>query len=118
MQKGLVNMKAEENMSDIQILKEDNFDNATSNGVVVVDFYADWCGPCQMFAPVFLEASRAYSGRVSFAKVNTDESRELAARFKVLGIPTIVFFKDGEVAEKVTQVLGKDELYAKIDAIL
>lgn len=105
-------------MSDIQVLNTDNFDETISSGAVVVDFYADWCGPCKMFAPTFLEARNEYEGRVSFVKVNVDDSRELAFRYKILSIPTIVFFKNGEVADRVSQVLTRDELYARIDAIL
>jgi thioredoxin 1 len=105
-------------MSDLMVLNEDNFDETTGTGVAVVDFYADWCGPCKMFAPVFLEAKNEYEGRVSFAKVNVDDSRGLAAKYNVLGIPTIIFFKDGETVDRVSGVLDKETLYAKINAIL
>ena len=105
-------------MSDIAVLNESNFDETTSNGVVVVDFYADWCGPCKMFAPVFAEAKEEYEGRVVFAKVNVDDSKTLAMKFNVLGIPTIVFFKDGKAVDRVSGVLNKDSLYGKINALL
>ena len=105
-------------MGDITVLNEDSFEEAISGGVAVVDFYADWCAPCKMFAPVFAEAANEYEGRVSFAKVNVDDNGGLAAKYRVLGIPTIVFFKDGEAADRVSGVLDKDSLYGKINAIL
>ena len=105
-------------MSDIAVINEGNFDETVAKGVAVVDFYADWCGPCKMFAPVFLEAKNEYEGRVSFAKVNVDDNRSLALKYKVLGIPTIIFFKDGEAVDRVSGIMDKDKLYAKIDAIL
>ena len=105
-------------MSDIAVINEENFDETVAKGAAVVDFYADWCGPCKMFAPVFLEAKNEYEGRVSFAKVNVDDNRSLALKYKVLGIPTTIFFKDGEAVDRVSGIMDKDKLYAKINALL
>ena len=105
-------------MSDLIMLDEGNYDEVTGSGVVVVDFYADWCMPCRMMAPVFEEAKEAYAGRVVFAKLNTDENRGIAMNNRIMGIPTLIFFKDGQIADRVSGVLDKATLYGKIDALL
>ena len=105
-------------MSSVTVLNEGNFDEATAGGVVVVDFYADWCGPCKMMAPIFEEAMAEYEGRAVFAKINVDESRNIAMKYKVLGIPTLIFFKGGEAADRVSGVIDKGTLCAKIDALI
>ena len=86
--------------------------------MVVIDFYADWCGPCKMMAPIFEETMAEYEGRVVFAKINVDESKGIAMKYKVLGIPTLIFFKEGEVADRVSGVIEKGTLCGKIDALL
>ena len=105
-------------MSEITILTEDNFDEITSEGVVIVDFYADWCGPCKMMAPIFEEAQNEYEGKAVFTKLNVDESKSCAINHKIMSIPTLIFFKDGQVADRVSGVLEKGTLYSKIDALL
>ena len=105
-------------MSSILILDEGNYSEVTSKGAVVVDFYADWCGPCKMMAPTFAEAAVAYAGKVVFAKLNIDTSREIAIENRVMGVPTLLFFKDGAVVDRVTGVIEKSTLYEKTDALL
>jgi len=105
-------------VSDITYLDSGSFKDFIASGVVVVDFYADWCGPCKMFAPVFEEAVAEYAGRASFAKVNVDENKDLSVENKIMGIPTLIFYKDGEIADRVSGVLDKGKLYSKIDALL
>jgi thioredoxin 1 len=69
---------------------------------VVVDFWAPWCGPCRIFSPVIEEVSKEYSGKVKFAKLNTDENQEIAAKYNIMSIPSVLLFKDGAV--KATSV--------------
>ena len=105
-------------MSDIIILNELNYSEETSKGIVIVDFYADWCAPCKRMAPIFEEAREAYEGRVVFAKLDIDASKPLAVSNRVLGVPTLIFYKNGEIVDRVTGVIEKSVLYEKIDAVL
>ena len=85
---------------------------------VVVDFYADWCGPCRMVSPIIESLSNEYSGRVKFVKINTDESQELAMKLNIMSIPTIMVFKNGEVSSR-TVGAGPAAIYKqRIDAAL
>jgi len=105
-------------MSNISVLDDSNYNETISTGVVVVDFYADWCGPCRMMSPVFEQAKADYEGRAVLAKVNVDISRDIAAANKIMGIPTMIFFKDGKIVDRVSGVLDKGALYSKIDSLL
>ena len=85
---------------------------------VVVDFYADWCGPCRMVSPIIESLSNEYSGRVKFVKINTDDSQELAMKLNIMSIPTIMVFKNGEVSSR-TVGAGPAAIYKqRIDAAL
>ncbi len=77
---------------------------------VVVDFWAEWCMPCRMISPVIEELARDYAGKVVFAKLNTDENPSIAASYGITGIPTLIFFKNGEPASNVVGALPKAEL--------
>ena len=77
---------------------------------VVLDFWATWCGPCKSLNPVLVELSAAYSDRVRFCKVNVDDEPELSARFGIASIPTLIFFKNGEILKKTVGHREKDEL--------
>jgi thioredoxin 1 len=85
----------------IKQFNDDNFDQNISKGVVLVDFYADWCGPCRMLAPVVEELAQEMSGKVTVAKVDTDQSVNVAARFEVTSIPTLILFKEGQAIKRV-----------------
>jgi thioredoxin len=75
-------------------MTSDNHDDAVNDGIVFIDFWAEWCGPCRRFAPVFEQASQQHSD-ITFAKVDTEDQRELAARYGVTSIPTLVIYRDG-----------------------
>lgn len=88
-------------MSDYVVLNEDNFDNTVASGLVLVDFWATWCGPCKMLAPTIDAIATEYKDRVVVGKVDVDENEAIARRFGIMSIPTLFLFKDGEVVEKL-----------------
>lgn len=101
---------------DYITLNQQNFDEITFKGVVLVDFWATWCGPCKMMAPNVEEIATEYKGKVTVGKVDVDECQELATRFGIMSIPTLIVFKDGEKKEvlvgyrlkmQIAQVLDK-----------
>jgi thioredoxin 1 len=85
---------------------------------VLVDFYADWCGPCNMIAPVLERLAGEYAGKVKIVKVNVDEEGDLANRFGISGIPTMIFFKDGKAVDHVVGALPPQALKEKIEAVV
>lgn len=87
----------------MKFVTANNFDETIKNGVVLVDFYADWCGPCKMIAPILEQLEDEYQGKLEIVKVDVDAEGALAQRFSIMSIPTLMLFKEGEV---VGQVLG------------
>ena len=104
-------------MSDIQDISADDFDQQVlqAEGPVLVDFWAPWCMPCRMLAPVVDELAAHYSGKLKVVKVNTDENQDLAARFGIRGIPTLIIFKDGEPVDRIVGVQSSPVLVDKLD---
>lgn len=100
------------------IFTDENFEQEAlqSEQLVVVDFYADWCGPCKMMAPVVEELAEGYNGQVKIGKLNVDNSPATAANYKVMTIPTIVFIKNGNLVESIVGVVSKAQLEEKIKA--
>ena len=90
-------------------LNNDNFDATVGQGVSLVDFWAPWCGPCRMIAPVIEELAEDFDGTAKICKVNTDEQQELAVKYEVRSIPTIVFLKDGSVRVYENADTNKDD---------
>ena len=82
---------------------------------VLVDYWAEWCGPCRMIAPVLDELSETYKGKLQIAKMNVDENRDIPAKFGIRGIPTLMLFKDGQLAATKVGALSKSQLTAFID---
>lgn len=87
-----------------------------SESLVLVDFYADWCGPCKMMAPIIDELSGDFEGSVKIGKLNVDDSPETSSKYRVMSIPTILFLKNGEVVETIVGAVPKEQLVDKINA--
>src|SRR5574337_2204835 len=100
-------------------LTEQNFDEAlaANQGLVMVDFWAEWCGPCRAIAPVLEELAEASEGRVTLMKVNVDENPGLAARYGIRSIPTILFVKEGRVVDRVVGAVPRAKIKDKLDAL-
>lgn len=97
-----------------EVLNGSNFDEVTKDGVTLVDFYADWCGPCKAIAPIIEELAEEVSD-VNVVKVDTEESPDLAMRFGIRSIPTFIIIKDGEVVNKQIGGVGKGALLQLIE---
>ena len=86
-----------------------------SKNPVLVDYWAEWCGPCKMIAPILDEVATTYSGKLQVAKMNVDENRDIPAKFGIRGIPTLMIFKNGELAATKVGAMSKSQLTAFID---
>lgn len=93
----------------IEVLDSKNFDNFISKNPVIVDFYADWCGPCKIMAPNFEKAASKVNG-VKFAKLNVDGSQEIAMRYGVMSIPTTIVFRNGQPVDMRSGALNENEI--------
>jgi thioredoxin len=104
----------------IRYLNQTDFDRVVlkAEAPMVVDFYADWCGPCRMVGPVIESLSQEYSGIVNFAKIDTDLNQGLAARYGVMSIPTVIVFKNGKVVDKIVGAVPPQVYRQRIDRVL
>jgi len=100
-------------------LDESNFDREVtqSEGAVIVDFWAEWCGPCKMIAPLLDEIAREKVGVVKVAKVNVDESQSLSFKYNIRAIPALLFFKNGQLRDQITGVTSKKDLLSRLEAL-
>ena len=101
-------------------LTTDTFDEevAGSTEPLLVDFWAEWCGPCKMIAPILDEIAGEHAGKIRVAKVNVDDHPEIARRFDILGIPTLIVFKDGAPELRIRGAKGKGQLVQELQAFL
>jgi thioredoxin 1 len=108
-----------ESTKDVTHITAEQFDAEVSQSTlpVVVDFYATWCGPCKSLAPVLDEAAGSLAGKVKFVKINVDESPALAQRFKIEGVPTLLFFKSGKVVETMVGLQSREELETRLGTL-
>ncbi|MCP4520831.1 MAG: thioredoxin [Cytophagales bacterium] len=105
-------------MSKALEINEKNFEEVTSSGTVLLDFWAEWCGPCKMIGPIVDEVAGEYEGKAVVGKVNVDENPALAAKFGIRNIPTLLFVKNGEVVDKQVGGVAKTVLVDKLEAQL
>ena len=101
------------------VLDENNFETViSSKPVALIDLWASWCGPCRMLSPTVDDIAEEYDGRVAVAKCNVDDNDEIAGRFGVRSIPTLLFFKDGQLAEKTVGLVSKQEIETILNNLL
>ena len=105
---------------NVIILTDGNFQEEVINSSmpVFVDFWASWCGPCQMMAPIIDELAEEYAGKVKICQLNVDENSNVASQYKIMSIPTFLFFKDGKVTEQLVGAIQKPKLKTKLESFL
>lgn len=103
---------------NVKKLDDQTFDEGVKKGVVLVDFYADWCGPCRMLTPIVEELASEMQGKMTVAKIDTDQAVNVATKFDVTSIPTILLFKDGELVKRVVGLKDLDFLRKMVSAAL
>jgi len=96
-------------------LNDNNYDEVVSSGLTLVDVFADWCGPCKVISPIIDELSGDYQGQVVFGKLNVDEAKDKTTELGVRNIPTILIYKDGQIVERKTGAISKNQLKELID---
>ncbi|NOT27016.1 MAG: thioredoxin [Acidobacteria bacterium] len=99
----------------VKTFTDGNFDQETKNGVVLVDFWAEWCGPCRRLAPTVDALAGEFDGRMTVAKLNVDENPNVPGRFMIRGIPTLLLFKDGQLAETLVGLASKEDITRLIE---
>jgi thioredoxin 1 len=107
-------------MSQLLYLKEENFKEEVLESPipVLVDFWAEWCGPCHMIAPIVEQISEEYAGRIKVGKLNVDESPQIAAQYGIRGIPTLMLFQGGKAVEQIIGAVPKASIVSKLDSHL
>lgn len=99
----------------VKTFTDSNFDDETSKGVVLVDFWAEWCGPCRRLGPTVDALASEFDGRATVAKLNVDENPNVPGRFAVRGIPTLLLFKEGQLAETIVGLRAKEDIAQMIE---
>ena len=95
---------------NVKYLDDNNFQSSVANGVTLVDFFAEWCGPCKMIAPMIEELARELNGKATIAKLDIENAQQVAGQYRVNSIPTLIVFKDGQEVKRFVGVRSKDDL--------
>ena len=106
------------NDGKVKEVSEKNFENSISKGVVIVDFWATWCRPCLMQAPIFEEAAKEMKGKVTFLKIDVDTAKNVAAKYRISSIPTLIVFKDGKEVTRTMGTQQKENIIAVLNKVL
>ena len=101
-----------------QVITDSNFKKETQTGVCIVDFYADWCGPCKMIAPTLEKLSKEFEGKVKIFKINVDENQVIASEFGIRSIPTLIAFKEGKKVDIKMGAVPETQLKAWINSLI
>jgi len=107
-------------MSEITFLREQSWEDEVLHSAlpVVVDFWAEWCAPCHMITPILEEINREYGEKIKVGRLNVDENPAIAGQYRIMGIPTLLFFRNGKIADKIVGVVPKKVLQDKIEKLL
>ncbi|HEX2897091.1 MAG TPA: thioredoxin [candidate division Zixibacteria bacterium] len=107
-------------MSNAVVVTDASFEQEVlkSNTPVVVDFWAEWCGPCKMIAPILDEIAREYDGRIKVTKLDVDANNKTAGRYNIMSIPSLLFFKNGQLVDQVVGALPKSQLTTRLEKVL
>ena len=107
-------------MSKALIVTDDSFEQEVlqADKPVVVDFWAEWCGPCKMIAPILDEIAQEFEGKVKITKVDVDSNNKTAGRYNIMSIPSLLFFKNGEVVDQVVGAMAKSQLKSRLEKVL
>ena len=102
----------------VEELSEKQFDDFVKKDLVLIDFFAEWCMPCVMMAPVIDELSHVFKGKIDFGKINVDDNQNLAQKFDVMSIPTLIVFKEGKEVQRITGALQQEQLEEKLNGFV
>mgnify|MGYP001620188438 FL=1 len=104
--------------NEVPELTNGKFEDFVNGKTAVIDFFAEWCMPCLMMVPIFEEMSEKFKGKIKFAKVNVDDNQELASKFKVMSIPTIIIFKEGKEVKRFIGAIQAEDLENRINGVI
>ncbi len=109
-------INAQEKTSEVKVINESNFNAMTKSGLVLVDFYADWCRPCKMMKPVLDEVATEYKSQITIAQINTDFNKNISAKYNITGIPCMILFENGKEVKRIVGYHDKVQFLSKLSS--